>query len=75
MMSVRGLYCIFIKMTSAPPRCKRLDPFVERRPEVIRLDSANGIKGSGLPYHQIRLLVDQQFPHPLGEVLRRSSAS
>jgi len=47
MMSVRGLYCMFIKMTSAPPRCKRLDPFVERSPEVIRLDLRMASKGSG----------------------------
>ncbi len=69
MISVRGLYCMFIKMTSAPPFCRRLHPFVQRGPEVVGLDPADGIDRTSLPYHQIGLLVDQQFGHALGQIL------
>ena len=68
-MSVRGLYCMFIKMTSAPPFCSIFDAFVEGGPKFVGFDPANGIDGTGLPYHQIRLLVDQQFVHALGHIL------
>src|SRR6516164_3826660 len=69
MMSVRGLYCMFIKMTSAPPLCSVSTPLFKRRPEIVGLDSAYGIEGSCLPYHQIGLLVDQQFGHSPRQVV------
>ena len=48
---------------------QRLDAFLERGPETVGLDPANGIDGTRLPYHQIGLLVDQQFRHALGQIL------
>jgi len=59
MMSVRGLYCMFIKMTSAPPRCNVSTPSSSAALKVIRLDSANGIKGFRSAISQIGFLVDQ----------------
>src|SRR5262245_61819798 len=48
---------------------QRLYPLFERRPEIVGLDSAYGILGSCLPYHQIGFLVDQQFGHSPRQVL------
>ena len=59
MMSVRGLYCMFIKMTSAPPFCSVSTPSSSAARKIVGIDPADGIEGSRLPYHQIGLLVDQ----------------
>ena len=61
MDSVRGLYCMFIRIDVGAGGIDRVDPVVEAGAEIFRLDAADGVERAGLPDHQRRLVVGQDF--------------
>ena len=76
MDSVRGLYCMFIIITSARGGGDGIEPLVEAVAEIIGLDAAQRIDGAGLPDHQSRMVFGHDFwqggRHIRGRLLHRN---
>ncbi len=48
----------------------RIDALIEAGAEILRLDAAHRVDGAGLPDHQSRLVVGQDFRQTSGHIRR-----